>query len=326
MPACLTLGGRGLAGPQGRSKAREDSGCLLRVRCDSRNLAGGGGSKGVLASKLSPSPALSQKPGKWCAVHVQIAWQIYHHQQKIKVSLTAHPAARPAAQRVPLAQALCRAVRGRSWGGDRTAMQLGPHKLDAGAKLDLFSRPPAPGVFAGFHYPQDLARPLLSSSGKAARPVGAGGSATMQARGRPGGGVLTFSLRLLGQRSCFSGRSRRGLAALPSSSFSPRGDFPPADLSPALTLARMPSSLGRPSRCPSQEGSGFSPKGGKRFPEPLCSPPPAAAPQPCCAWNRLHRAPPSFPTPPPWPKPVDAERVSALTNHDRELDKSREER
>lgn len=33
---------------------------------------------------------------------------------------------------------------------------------------------------------------------------------------------------------------------------------PPADLSPAWTLARMPSSLGRPSRCPSQEGSGFS--------------------------------------------------------------------
>ena len=76
-------------------------------------------------------------------------------------------------------------------------MQLGPHKLDAGAKLDLFSRPPAPGVFAGFHYPQDLARPLLSSSGKAAWPVGAGGSAAMQARGRPGGGVLAFSLWLV---------------------------------------------------------------------------------------------------------------------------------
>lgn len=35
------------------------------------------------------SPILSQKPGKWCAVHVQIAWQIYHHQQKMKVS-TSH--------------------------------------------------------------------------------------------------------------------------------------------------------------------------------------------------------------------------------------------
>lgn len=29
---------------------------------------------------------MSQKPGKWCAVHVQIAWEIYHHQQKVKVS------------------------------------------------------------------------------------------------------------------------------------------------------------------------------------------------------------------------------------------------
>lgn len=27
-----------------------------------------------------------QKPGKWCAMHVHIAWQIYHHQQKVKVS------------------------------------------------------------------------------------------------------------------------------------------------------------------------------------------------------------------------------------------------
>lgn len=27
-----------------------------------------------------------QKPGKWCAMHVHIAWQVYHHQQKIKVS------------------------------------------------------------------------------------------------------------------------------------------------------------------------------------------------------------------------------------------------
>lgn len=49
-------------------------------------------------------------------------------------------------------------------------MQLDPHKLEVGAKLDLSSRPPAPGVFAGFHYPQDLARPLFSGSGKAPCP------------------------------------------------------------------------------------------------------------------------------------------------------------
>lgn len=45
-------------------------------------------------------------------------------------------------------------------------MQLDPHKLDIGGKLDLFSRPPAPGVFPGFHYPQDLARPLFSTTGE----------------------------------------------------------------------------------------------------------------------------------------------------------------
>lgn len=45
-------------------------------------------------------------------------------------------------------------------------MQLDPHKLEVGAKLDLFGRPPAPGVFAGFHYPQDLARPLFPSTGE----------------------------------------------------------------------------------------------------------------------------------------------------------------
>ncbi|KAF5893691.1 fibrosin-1-like protein, partial [Clarias magur] len=70
-----------------------------------------------------------RKPGKWCAVHVQIAWQIYHHQQKMK------------------------------------QMQLDPHKLDITGKLDLFSRPPAPGVFPGFPYPHDLARPLFPSTG-----------------------------------------------------------------------------------------------------------------------------------------------------------------
>lgn len=36
--------------------------------------------------RLSAWPAPSQNPGKWCAAHVQIAWQIYRHQQKIKVS------------------------------------------------------------------------------------------------------------------------------------------------------------------------------------------------------------------------------------------------
>lgn len=58
-------------------------------------------------------------------------------------------------------------------------MHLDPHKLEVGAKLDLLSRPPAPGLLAGFHCPQDLARPLFPSSGKATwgqAPLGKGGA------------------------------------------------------------------------------------------------------------------------------------------------------
>ncbi|TKC39349.1 hypothetical protein EI555_004047, partial [Monodon monoceros] len=189
-----------------------------------------------------------RKPGKWCAVHVQIAWQIYHHQQKIK-------------------------------------MQLGPHKLDAGAKLDLFSRPPAPGVFAGFHYPQDLARPLLSSSGAAHPTTNPFGPSA-----HPGSFLPTGHLTDPFSRSSTFG----GLGSLGSNAFGGLGSH-------ALTPG----------------GSLFAPKEGPTL---------HGLPSPREAWNRLHRAPPSFPTPPPWPKPVDAEQVSALTNHDRELDKSREER
>jgi len=39
----------------------------------------------VLLMVVFVSSFLSQKPGKWCAMHVHIAWQIYHHQQKVKV-------------------------------------------------------------------------------------------------------------------------------------------------------------------------------------------------------------------------------------------------
>ncbi|XP_058137160.1 fibrosin-1-like protein isoform X2 [Dasypus novemcinctus] len=81
-----------------------------------------------------PFRMAARKPGKWCAVHVQIAWHIHHHQQKIK-------------------------------------LQLDPHKLEVGAKLDLLSRPPAPGVFAGFHCPQDPTRPLFSSTGTGCDPL-----------------------------------------------------------------------------------------------------------------------------------------------------------
>lgn len=37
-------------------------------------------------------------------------------------------------------------------------------------------------------------------------------------------------------------------------------------------------------------------------------------------WNRLHRTPPSFPTPPPWLKPGELERSASAAAHDRDRD------
>ncbi|XP_056129891.1 autism susceptibility gene 2 protein-like isoform X2 [Lampris incognitus] len=163
-----------------------------------------------------------RKPGKWCAVHVQIAWQIYHHQQKMK------------------------------------QMQLDPHKLDMNGKLDLFSRPPAPGVFPGFPYPHDLARPLFSSTGS----------------GHPTS-------------------SPYGAAPHPS------GFLPPSHLA---------------GRC---SNSVFGPKEGPGGLSGFGSPHHDT-------WNRLHRTPPSFPTPPQWPKSVEGDRSSSANSHEREREKERE--
>lgn len=41
-------------------------------------------------------------------------------------------------------------------------------------------------------------------------------------------------------------------------------------------------------------------------------------------WNRLRRTPPSFPTPPQWPKTADAERSSSANSHERERERERE--
>ncbi|XP_049721716.1 fibrosin-1-like protein isoform X2 [Elephas maximus indicus] len=204
---------------------------------------------------LQKAPVVSEhyrtvvrKPGKWCAVHVQIAWQIYHHQQKIK------------------------------------QMQLDPHKPEVGTKLDLFSRPPAPGVFAGLHSPQDLTRPFFSSTGAAHPTASPFGPSAHHSSFLP-----TSHLADPFSRSSTFG----GLASLGSNAFGGLGSH-------ALTA-----------------GGAFAHKEGSSL-HGLHSPQEA--------WSRLHRAPPSFPTPPSWPKPVDAERVSTLTNHDREPDKGREER
>lgn len=97
-------------------------------------------------------------------------------------------------------------------------------------------------------------------------------------------------------------------------------DLGTARCSPAPLQLRGGNGGGRLAQTPASPAAGgsiFSHKEGSTL---------HSLPSPHEAWNRLHRVPPSFPTPPPWPKPVDSERVSALTNHDRELDKGREER
>ncbi|XP_054906755.1 autism susceptibility gene 2 protein isoform X6 [Poeciliopsis prolifica] len=193
-----------------------------------------------------------RKPGKWCAVHVQIAWQIYHHQQKMK------------------------------------QMQLDPHKLDMNGKLDLFSRPPAPGVFPGFPYPHDLARPLFPSTGSAHPAPSPYGPAPHPS------GFLPPS-HLAGKYPFSRSSSFGGLGNLSTSAFGGLGN----------------PSLGSNSVFGSKEGPGGLPTFGSPHHD---------------TWNRLRRTPPSFPTPPQWPKTGEAERSSSANSHDRERERDREKR
>ncbi|XP_030794307.1 fibrosin-1-like protein isoform X10 [Rhinopithecus roxellana] len=237
-----------------------------------------------------PYRAVVKKPGRWCAVHVQIAWQIYRHQQKMK------------------------------------EMQLDPHKLEVGAKLDLFGRPPAPGVFAGFHYPQDLARPLFPSTGHAREwevKVHRGNW------GPPCEQSCRWEALVLSPGLCQTWLPPPGAAHPASNPFGASahpGSFLPAG--PLTDPFSRPSTFGGLGSLSSHAfgglgshalapgGSIFAPKEGSSV---------HGLPSPHEAWNRLHRAPPSFPAPPPWPKSVEVERVSALTNHDREPDNGKEE-
>ncbi|XP_060763536.1 autism susceptibility gene 2 protein isoform X2 [Neoarius graeffei] len=161
-----------------------------------------------------------RKPGKWCAVHVQIAWQIYHHQQKMK------------------------------------QMQLDPHKLDITGKLDLFSRPPAPGVFPGFPYPHDLARPLFPSTGSGHPVTSPYGPAPHHSSFLP-------PTHLAGKYAFSRSSSFGNLGNLSANAFGGLGN-------PALG-----------------SNSVFGPKDGP--PLPGFSSPSQDS------WNRLHRTPPSFP-------------------------------
>uniref|UniRef100_A0AAZ3Q1L2 Fibrosin-like 1 n=1 Tax=Oncorhynchus tshawytscha TaxID=74940 RepID=A0AAZ3Q1L2_ONCTS len=204
----------------------------------------------TLLQKDPRSFAYFQKPGKWCAVHVQIAWQIYHHQQKMK------------------------------------QMQVDPHKLDMNGKLDLFSRPPAPGVFPGFPYTHDLARPMFSSTGQ------------YRVHRQPpstGHRRIFFLIPVWHFADPFSRSSTfGGLGNLSTSAFGGLGN----------------PSLGSNSIFGHKEGPGGLPGFGSPHHD---------------TWNRLHRTPPSFPTPPQWPKSADAERSNSVNSHE-EREREREKR
>nr|XP_056715836.1 fibrosin-1-like protein isoform X12 [Euleptes europaea] len=211
-----------------------------------------------------------RKPGKWCAVHVQIAWQIYHHQQKIKYLLWNMEC-------YPVQSEMSGTVKDILQNIEQQ-MQLDPHKLEIGGKLDLFSRPPAPGVFPGFHYPQDLARPLFSTTGSA-HP------ATTPFGPSPHHSSFLPTSHLAGRYPFSRSSTFSGLGNLGSNAFGGLGSH---------TLSH---------------NSIFAHKEGPNV---------QSFNNPHEPWNRLHRTPPSFPTPPQWPKPGDSERSSSVTNHDRD--------
>uniref|UniRef100_A0A8C7F5Y9 Uncharacterized protein n=1 Tax=Oncorhynchus kisutch TaxID=8019 RepID=A0A8C7F5Y9_ONCKI len=174
----------------------------------------------------------SQKAGKWCAMHVQIAWQIQHHQQRMK------------------------------------HMRFDPHKLNmSGVKLDLFSRPAAPGLPPGLSYGHDLARPLLSSSGS---------TCSYDDFVRPWEQLYPF-----GRASHYG-----NLGQLATNAFGGLGA----------------SSIGPGSLFGGRQSHGLS-----GFVSP---------PQEAC--NRLHRTPPSFPTPPALSRPADVDRKPTVHSSERE--------
>uniref|UniRef100_G3PHG5 Fibrosin-like 1 n=1 Tax=Gasterosteus aculeatus TaxID=69293 RepID=G3PHG5_GASAC len=163
-------------------------------------------------------------------------------------------------------------------------MQLDPHKLDMNGKLDLFSRPQAPGVFPGFPYTHDLARPMFSSTGSGHPAPSPYGHVP-----HPSGFLPPSHLADPFSRSSSYG----GLGNLSSSAFGGLGN----------------PSLGSNNMFGTKEGPGGLPTFGSPHHD---------------TWNRLRRTPPSFPTPPQWPKTADTERSSSANSHERERERERE--
>ncbi|XP_053117036.1 probable fibrosin-1 isoform X3 [Hemicordylus capensis] len=242
-----------------------------------------------------------RKPGKWCAMHVRVAYMILRHQEKMKVGWACATSplrlrtvmgcgAAPAGGRQRVA-----ANNGRGFSppallmpvldpGSKlgSLMQGDPHKLDF--RNDLLTCMPGPGTFGSLPHGQELTRPatLFTASGT----VHPGSGSSFGPASTPHGSFLSPSPHIdpFGRPPSFA-----SLGALSNGAF---------------------GGLGNPSFNPS---SVFGQKD---------SPGAPAYPSPHDAWNRLHRTPSSFPTAPAWPKGATgdgAERGGA--QHDKESEK-----
>ncbi|XP_033026674.1 probable fibrosin-1 isoform X4 [Lacerta agilis] len=274
-----------------------------------------------------------RKPGKWCAMHVRVAYMILRHQEKMKVgwACAASPlrlrsvmgcGAAPAGSRQRVA-----ASNGRSLSHSALLMSVldpgckagslvqgDPQKLDF--RNDLLTGLPGTGAFGSLPHSQELARPatLFTASGAIHHP---GSGTSYGPAGTPHGSFLSPSPHI--------GKSWR--TRMPG----PVGQDPASSIR-LLTplLASFPDPFGRPPSFASLgalSNGAFGGLGNPSFNSSAVfgqkdSPGAPAFPSPHEAWNRLHRTPPSFPTAPAWPKGGagdGAERGG--TQHEKESEK-----
>ncbi|XP_008119179.2 probable fibrosin-1 isoform X1 [Anolis carolinensis] len=233
------------------------------------------------AQLTDPFRPTLRKPGKWCAMHVRVAYMILRHQEKMKVgwacaasslrlrTVTGYGAAPTGArQRVvasngrgfsPSALLMSVLDPGSEAG---SLMQGDPHKLDF--RNDLLAGLPGTGVFGGLPHAQEMARPatLFTASGV----VHPGSGASFGPPGTPHGSFLSPGPHI----DPFSRPpSFASLGALSNGAFGGLG-------SPSFNSSAVFGQKDSPGAPP--------------FPNPHDT------------WNRLHRTPPSFPTAPAWPK------------------------
>ncbi|XP_061444384.1 probable fibrosin-1 isoform X2 [Rhineura floridana] len=242
-----------------------------------------------------------RKPGKWCAMHVRVAYMILRHQEKMKVGWACATSpfhlhtvtgcgTAPAGGRQRVS-----ASNGRSLShsahllsvldpGSKAGslMQGDPHKLDF--RNDLLTGLPGTGAFGSLPHSQELARPatLFTASGA----VHPGSGSSFGPAGTPHGSFLSPSPHIdpFGRPPSFA-----SLGALSNGAF---------------------GGLGNPSFNSSAVFGQKDSPGAPPFPSPHE------------AWNRLHRTPPSFPTAPAWPKGGTGDGAErGGTQHEKESEK-----